>query len=67
MQQWDVDYGLPVLRNEVVTGKYVYLAVLRHYRDLKEAGARGLVFQPDHAWHIIHFIERFFVLSLIHI
>lgn len=56
-----MDYGLPVLRNEVVTGKYVYLAVLRHYRDLKEAGARGLVFQPDHAWHIIHFIERFFV------
>lgn len=61
MQQWDVDYGLPVLRNEIATGKYTYLAVLRHYRDMKEGAARGIVFCPDFSWHIILFIERFFV------
>lgn len=36
------------------------LAVERHYRDLQEAHKRGLVFSPDHAWHVINFIERFF-------
>lgn len=56
-----MDYGLPVLRNEIATGKYTYLAVLRHYRDLKEAGARGLVFRPDFGWHAIQYIEKFFV------
>lgn len=61
LQHWDVDYGLPVLRNEIVTGKYTYLAVLRHYRDLKHAGERGLVFRPEYSWHIIHYIQRFFV------
>lgn len=56
-----MDYGLPVLRNEITTGKYVYLAVVRHYRDLKEGAARGLVFSPAFAWHIIEYIEGFFV------
>lgn len=42
-------------------GKYVYLAVKRHYDDLVGAGKRGYVFSPDHAWHIIEYIEKFFV------
>ena len=50
-----------MLRGEVVVGKWVYLAVLRHYRDLQEGAARGLVFKPEHGWHVIQFIERFFV------
>jgi phage terminase large subunit-like protein len=50
-----------VLRGEIVTGKWVYLAVLRHYRDLQDGAQRGLVFSPDHGWHVIRFIERFFV------
>ena len=54
-------YGLPVLRGEVVTGRLVYIAVQRHYQDLVDGHKRGLVFRPEHSWHIIHFIERFFV------
>ena len=34
--------------------------MLRHYEDLHDGHERGLIFSPDHAWHIIHFIERFF-------
>jgi len=49
-----------VLRGEVVTGRLAYLAVLRHYRDLKDAHRRGLVFSPPHAWHVIQFVERWF-------
>lgn len=37
------------------------LAVERHYRDLQHAHKRGLVFSPDHAWHVITYIERYFV------
>ena len=33
----------------------------RHYRDLIDGAKRGLVFSPDHAWHVIRFIERYFV------
>lgn len=58
---WDIDYGLPVLRGEIVTGRYVYLAVLRHYRDLQTCAKRGLHFDPGHGWHVINFIEKFFV------
>jgi len=36
------------------------LAVVRHYRDLQDAEARGYYFSPDHGWHVIDFIERFF-------
>lgn len=39
----------------------MYLAVLRHYVDLVDGPARGLVFSPAKAWHIIQYIERFFV------
>jgi phage terminase large subunit-like protein len=52
---------VPVLRGEIVVGRLVLLAVERHYRDLQEAHKRGLVFSPDHGWHVIRFIERYFV------
>lgn len=61
MHEWDVEYGLPVLRGEIATGRYAYLAVKRHYEDLESGAKRGLVFKPEHAWHIIDFIEKFFV------
>lgn len=50
-----------MLRGEIMTGRLVYLAVKRHYEDLVNGGARGLVFVPAHGWHIINYIERFFV------
>lgn len=50
-----------MLRGDIVTGKYVYLAVLRHYEDLIHGAARGLKFVPAHGWHIINYIEQFFV------
>lgn len=49
-----------MLSGKILTGKYVYLAVLRHYQDLRDGAKRGLVFRPENAWHIIQFIERFF-------
>lgn len=52
---------MPVLRGEVVVGEFVMLAVERHYRDLQDAHQRGYYFSPDHAWHVIGFIEKFFV------
>lgn len=51
---------MPVLRGEVVVGKYIRLAVERHYRDLQDGHKRGLVFSPDHGWHVIRYIEKFF-------
>jgi hypothetical protein len=50
-----------VLRGEIVVGKLVRLAVERHYRDLQTAGDRGLVFMPEFSWHIIGYIEKYFV------
>lgn len=50
-----------MLRGEIITGKYVYLAVLRHYQDLIDGPKRGLVFVPNAGWHVIDYIERFFV------
>lgn len=50
-----------MLRGDVVVGKFVLLAVERHYRDLQDGAKRGLVFSPDHAWHVIDYIEKFFV------
>ncbi len=61
LQQWDVDYGLPVLRYEIVTGRLVYLAVVRHYTDLIHGHKRGLSFSAGHGWHVINYIEKFFV------
>lgn len=34
---------------------------MRHYEDLLGGAARGLVFSPAHAHHVIDYIERFFV------
>lgn len=50
-----------MLRGEIVVGKYVMLAVERHYRDLLEGHKRGLNFSPDHGWHVIRYIESYFV------
>lgn len=50
-----------MLRGDIVVGKYVFLAVKRHYDDLIEGHKRGLYFSPDHAWHCINFIQKFFV------
>lgn len=50
-----------MLRGELVVGRLAYLAVQRHYADLHDGAKRGLVFQPVAAWHIVEFIERFFV------
>ncbi len=50
-----------MLRGEIVVGEYVYLAVERHYRDLLEGHKRGLQFETAAGWHVIQFIERFFV------
>lgn len=61
LHEWDEAYGLPVLRGDIIVGRYVYLAVQRHYQDMKLGAARGLTFSPAHAWHIVHYIERFFV------
>lgn len=36
------------------------LAVERHYKDLQDGHKRGLRFSPDHGWHVIHYIERYF-------
>ncbi len=52
---------MPVLRGEIKVGRLVLLAVERHYRDLADACTRGLVFSPDHGWHVIRYIERYFV------
>lgn len=42
----------------IVAGRLQRLSVQRHLRDLKEAGARGLVFSEAHALEAIEFIER---------
>lgn len=52
---------MPVLRGELVVGELVMLAVERHYRDLQTSAKRGLYFSPAHAWHMIEYIEKYFV------
>ncbi|MCX7208177.1 MAG: terminase large subunit [Proteobacteria bacterium] len=59
--EWDRLYGIPVLNYEITVGEYVYLAVERHYRDLQQAHKRGLFFSPEHAWHVIEYIQTYFV------
>ncbi|WP_235579330.1 terminase large subunit [Pseudorhodoferax sp. Leaf274] len=39
----------------------MYLAVQRHYQDLIDGPKRGLEFMPAQAWHVITYIEKFFV------
>ena len=50
-----------MLRGDIVVGELVWLAVFRHYDDLINGPARGLRFSPSKAWHVIRYIERFFV------
>lgn len=50
-----------MLRGEILVGEFVMLAVERHYRDLQTGAARGLSFSDTHAWHVITFIETWFV------
>lgn len=61
LHEWDTAYGLPVLRGEVTVGRYVFLAVQRHYQDLIDGAYRGLYYSPEHSRHIIDYIQRFFV------
>jgi len=56
-----LEYGIPVLAGEVNVGRYVFLAVERHYKDLVEGHKRGLTFSSGHAWHMIDFIQERFV------
>ncbi|CAN0621531.1 Terminase large subunit [Burkholderia multivorans] len=50
-----------MLRGDVLVGEFVFLAVLRHYEDLVDGPARGLVFSPAHARHCIDWIESSFL------
>lgn len=50
-----------MLRGDLVVGRLVYLAVQRHYQDLIDGPKRGLEFNAAQAWHVIGYIERFFV------
>lgn len=58
LQAWD-QYGLDVLEGRIVASRYTRLAVERHYRDLREAGQRDLVFRIDHAQHVIDAFSHF--------
>jgi hypothetical protein len=59
LHQWDIEYGLPVLRGDILTGRLVYLAVKRHYDDLIHGHKRGLKFVPEHGWHVINTLKLF--------
>lgn len=50
-----------MLRGQIVVGRLVFLAVLRHYEDLRTAGKRGYYFSPPHGQHVIDFTQKFFV------
>lgn len=50
-----------MLLGDIDVCRLTYLAVLRHYEDLRDGPARGLVFSADHALHVLDFITRFFV------
>lgn len=50
-----------MLRGEIVVGEFVFLAVKRHYVDLLDGPARGIVFSAGHAHHVIDYIERQFL------
>lgn len=55
--EWDRDYGLPVLEGKIEVSRLTFLSVARHYQDLLDGAERGLRFSPGHAWHVIDFIE----------
>ncbi|QND86407.1 Phage terminase large subunit [Chromobacterium vaccinii] len=58
LQPWD-QYGVDVLEGRIKVGRYVRLAVERHFRDLQQQEARGLVWRPDMAAHALAFFPRY--------
>lgn len=50
---------MDVLRGKIVVGRLTFLAVKRHYTDLKKAARRGLWFDQARAAYIIDFFPRF--------
>lgn len=52
-------YARDVLSGAIVAGPYVRLACERHERDLKEAKAKGFVFNEKAADHTFEFIEKY--------
>jgi phage terminase large subunit-like protein len=46
-----------VLNGKIVAGALVKLACERHFRDIADAGKKGLVWRPDIARHAIDFTE----------
>lgn len=58
MHPWDA-YGVAVLRGEIVVGRLTFLAVKRHYVDLRKGAKRGLWFDPARAAYMIDFFPKF--------
>jgi phage terminase large subunit-like protein len=50
-------YARDVLQGRIIVGKWIRLAVERHQKDLKEAGKRGLYFDPAAGEHVIEFFK----------
>lgn len=50
---------MDVLRGKVVVGRLTFLAVKRHYKDLKRGAKRGLWFDPARAAYMIDFFPKF--------
>jgi phage terminase large subunit-like protein len=48
-------YAEEVVCGDILACKWVKLVCERHLRDLKDAGQRGLVFNPDRAQHVVDF------------
>src|SRR5262245_13747897 len=56
-------YALAVTEGQIVAGRWVRLACLRHLRDLSAGAARGLVWRPDFADHAMAFFAQFLRLA----
>jgi phage terminase large subunit-like protein len=48
-----------VLRGDITVGRFTFLAVKRHYVDLKKGAKRGLWFDPTRAAYMIDFFPKF--------
>lgn len=48
-----------MLRGEITVGRQTFLAVKRHYVDLRKAAKRGLWFDPARAAYVIDFFPKF--------
>lgn len=58
LQPWD-QYGLDVLEGRVLVCRYTRLAVERHYRDLTDQVAKGLLWRPEMAKHGLAFFPKY--------